>query len=368
MAPFPRLRSGDVIKSPVSGHTYRVQEKLGVGSFGAAYRVRDGNRDVCLKITDDTVSWHREAYMAELLDGHPRVVAVVEAFPVIRPRRLTYATVMELADGTVEDAVAGGPWPEKKVIAEIRGLLSAVAKLHDSGAVHRDITPFNVFLCGPKKRLKLGDFGIARHGSRKWGVAADEFAPWFADSKVYNGNQVRWTAADDLWQVGQIAAVLLTGEVAPIHTRQVRDLPCSDALKLAIRRAIGEPGQRFLDARAMSDALSRSTPLSFGSVRSLEDKTVVFTGPLLLMKRAQAVRLAVKAGARVLDQPSGAMDVLVVGSHTPSWIAGRYGGIKILETLALQERGYQITMVTGQQFCRLVRPLMATNGRRRAPA
>jgi len=49
----------------------------------------------------------------------------------------------------------GGSWTEKKVVHEVRGLLSAVGRLHDSGAVHRDITPFNVLTCGPKHTLKL---------------------------------------------------------------------------------------------------------------------------------------------------------------------------------------------------------------------
>ena len=350
------LRVGTTVISPITRSRYTVREELGRGGFGIAYRAQTGRRrQVCLKITNDSVSWHREAYMAELLRGHPRVVQVREAFPILRRGHVRYAVAMELAEGTVADLVEGNPMRQRRVIAQTAGLLTALARLHDSGAVHRDITPYNVFVCPPNETLKLGDFGIARHGFNRRPVRADAFAPWFVDTDLYRGSQTRWSISDDLWQLGQLAAVLLTGVVRPIATREVRDLPCGDSVKYAIRRAIGEPAYRFSDAAAMSAALRRDTPLSFAPVRTLADKTVVFTGSLGRdLIRQQAVTLATKAGAAVLPNPSGLMDVLVVGETSPNWFAGEAGGVKILQTISLQEQGYPIKMITGNRFRRLV--------------
>src|SRR5207247_1596854 len=124
--------------------------------------------------------------------------------------------------------------------------------------------------------------------------------------------------------VGQVAAVLLTANVWPIKTKEVLDLPCSDGLKLSIRRAIGEPWQRFVDAATMAKAFQRRQGLSLGRVSSLKERTVVFTGPLRGegLVRADATRLACRAGARVIQNPSASMDVLVVGDDSPTWIAG----------------------------------------------
>jgi eukaryotic-like serine/threonine-protein kinase len=268
--------------------------------------------------------------------------------------QMQYAVAMELAEGTVADFAEDNPMRQSRVVAQMAGLLTAVARLHDSGAVHRDITPYNVFVCGPNETLKLGDFGIARHGFKRRPVRADAFAPWFVDTNLYQGSQTSWSVSDDLWQVGQLAAVLLTGVVRPIATREVRDLPCSDSVKYTIRRAIGEPAYRFPDAAAMSAALRRDTPLRFARLRTLNEKTVVFTGSLgrdLVRQRAAA--LAKKAGAQVLPNPSGMMDVLVVGDTSPNWFAGEAGGVKILETISLQEQGYPIKMITGNSFRRL---------------
>ena len=351
MRAVPHLRRGTTLTSPVSNKQYVVEDVLATGGFGAAYVARRGRRRVCLKITDDSASWHREAYMAELLHGHPRVIQVHEAFPVKRGSRMLYAIAMELAYGTVADIVDGSPWGERRVVAQVRGLLTAVDHLHASGALHRDITPLNVYAVGDVEKLKLGDFGIARHGPKK-GVPANAFTPWFVDDKLYEGSRRRWTVGDDLWQVGQLVAVLLTGEIRAIHTSEVKDLPCSDGLKVAIRRAIGEPAHRYPDARSLARALG-GTSLEFGRVRSLEGRTILFTGPLGIT-HAHATRLAKRAGARVITSVTGSLDVLVVGDDSPGWIAGTSGGLKIIETMALQDQGYPITMITARQFGRIV--------------
>jgi serine/threonine-protein kinase len=293
--------------------------------------------------------------MAELLGQHPRVVEVYETFPVISTKGVTFAVAMELAEGTLDEAIADRSWPEGKVRSEICGLLTAVGKLHASGAVHRDITPFNVFVCGPQQKLKLGDFGIARHGSHKKGVEAGTFAAWFVPGSVRWGDQVYWTSRDDLWQVGQLAAVLLTGALRPISTREVKTLPCSDGMKLAIRRAIGDPPQRFATAAAMIAAIKRSQGLTPSPVRSLKGRVIVFTGPLGAgLKRADAARLAERQGAVVLPQPSASMDTLIVGTTSPHYVAGSTGGVKVLETMALQDQGYKIDIVTGARFRKLI--------------
>jgi BRCT domain type II-containing protein len=126
-------------------------------------------------------------------------------------------------------------------------------------------------------------------------------------------------------------------------------------MKLAIRRAIGEPVARFLDAQAMSAALGPDTTLHFADIRKLDGKNLVFTGPLGPgLKRKEAAALAKKRGANVLPDPSGSMDVLVVGNPSPNWIAGAAGGVKVLETLALMERGHRISFIDGAKFRRLV--------------
>lgn len=348
-----------VIKSPETGARYRLCELLGKGGFGSVWRCETARLEgpLCLKLTRDQASWHREAYMALLLGDHPRVVKVHETFPVIDGSRVSYAVVMELAErGTVADVVQeDGAWPEARAIGEVGKLLGAIEKLHGCGALHRDITPFNVFACDAKATLKLGDFGITTHGPRK-GVAADAFAPWFVDKAIREEQRAHWDVREDLWQVAQVLTVLLTGDVEPIRVADVRTLPCSTATRAVIARAIGERSSRFEGARAMAEALKagakEAAPARPSRPRSLSGRNVLFTGRLGVSREA-AASLARKAGASVSNTLNARTDLLVVGTSS-RWAAGDAGGLKLLAAAAKREGGRRIDHITEEWFLRLV--------------
>jgi serine/threonine-protein kinase len=351
-----RKRRQRVITSCESGATYRLNELLGKGGFGSVWRCDTEYQaePLCLKLTRDQASWHREAYMAELVGNHPRVVQVRETFPVIEGRKVSYAVVMEVAErGTLADVVEkGGAWKESRAVSEIIKILGAVDQLHASGALHRDITPYNVFACGKAgTTLKLGDFGITTHGPRK-GVAADAFAPWFVDTAIREEQRVRWDVREDLWQVAQLLAVLLTGEVEPLKLANVRKVPCSDATKAVIARATGDRSNRFESAMAMAGALRGEAPVHASRPRSLRGRCVVFTGQLSVPRR-EAIGLAQAAGAIVARYFSATTDLLVVG-RSKLWAAGDAGGKKILAAAAKREGGRRIDFVEEGWFLRLV--------------
>jgi serine/threonine-protein kinase len=345
------------IKSPETGASYKLGELLGKGGFGEVWRCTCARLEgpLCLKLTRDQESWHREAYMAYLLGDHPRVVKVHETFPVFDGARVAYAVVMELAEhGTVADVVEReGAWPEARAVAEVGKLLGAIDKLHGCGALHRDITPYNVFACGDPVVLKLGDFGLTTHGPRT-GVAADSFAPWFVDRAIREEQRARWDVREDLWQVAQVLAVLLTGEALPIRAADVRTLRCSKVTRTVIARAIGGRSNRFDCARAMADALKGGAKEAAGPSRprTLAGRNVVFTGRLGI-PREQAAALARKAGASVQATFNARTDLLIVGSSR-LWSAGDAGGQKLLAAAAKRESGRRIDHITEQWFMRLV--------------
>src|SRR5262249_40402246 len=162
----------------------------------------------------------------EFLRGNRRVIQVMESFPHSNGKTTRYCLVLELAKhGALADWFdrGGSPWPEKLAAREVVALLHVLDHLHGGGALHRDLTPFNVFVSAGKI-LKLGDFGIARHGRPGQGVHAGTFNLRWAPRAIADGAQQRWREEDDIYQVGQLLAALIQGRAEVISTKAVRRL------------------------------------------------------------------------------------------------------------------------------------------------
>jgi serine/threonine protein kinase len=351
------------VHSTETGRTYRLDQLIGKGGFGEVYLATPLRGDalpqqLCIKISDRLPAWLREAYFAELVGREPRALRVLDRFAIVDGSRMRYCLAMEYAEhGDLGSWLARkGPQPERFVRREIAAILGTLDALHRGQAMHRDLTPFNVFVC-ENEQLKLGDFGIATHQMSRRGVTADAFNLFNAPTEIAWGRVRRWQQRDDIYQVGLIAAMLLRGDItSPMRSKDVRQLPCSDHLKEVIHRCLGSRGSRYEAANELIEALrERPAQPRLGRVRTLAGKRVSFTG-FLSRPREEAIRAARKAGAIVQSKPGRETDVLVRGRPNALQIAGKAGGIKLMEIRRLAAKGHAITVIGERQFWKLVPP------------
>ncbi|HEY0528338.1 MAG TPA: protein kinase, partial [Gemmatimonadaceae bacterium] len=204
----PRIAS--MAHSSESGRTYHLDRLIGKGGFGEVYLATPQPRDglpaqVCVKISERISGWLREAYFAELLAGDDRALKVFDRFAEASDGQLRYCLAVEYAQhGDL------GAWLDKRgaqserfVRREIAAILATLDRLHRGQALHRDLTPFNVFVCDGEK-LKLGDFGIATHQVNPRGVTADAFNVFHVPNEIAWGKVRRWQKRDDIYQIGLI--------------------------------------------------------------------------------------------------------------------------------------------------------------------
>lgn len=358
------LKANRIITSPVTGTRYKIGKVLGEGGFGRAYSAYELNRrgkpveEVCLKTTSNQACWHRESYFGELFRHSRRVIQLYDSFPLVSlisgRSAIMYCLVLELAEGgTVADYFARSeqPWPSDRARREIIALLKLLNQLHGGGATHRDITPSNIFVCG-RGILKLGDFGIARHHVRGKLITVDAFNPAFVTRGFIEQSHRQWLAVDDVFQMGQLLAMLLRGDAeSPVTLSMITDLPCEPSLKAIIRKAIGPRSKRYADAYEMMLALDGDGEVASAPVHTLRGKAVAFSGRLSI-KRFDAEIMVLQAGGSVAQNVSRKVDILVQGGHRRK---DGHKSAKLRQAQNLIEQGADIHIIGEKEFRRLVR-------------
>jgi len=371
----PLLVPGQEVRSSDSGVRYRVDRLLGTGGYGQVFLSRRLTRFegvpqvLCLKISPYIDGWLREAYFGQQLDGHPRAIGVYDRFVLPGDdERPLYVLALEYArhgDLSAFLRRTSKAWTERVARREIAGILEVLGKLHRGQMLHRDLTPMNVFVCeGPK--LKLGDFGIVRSMTDRRAQKTRTFNPHMAPSEVVAGMVPKWQARDDVYQIGQLIAMLVKGDARDrIRPSEVRKFTCTDELKEIIHRCIGERRKRYESAPELIEALEKAPKkLRSGVLRSLKGVHLAFTG-ILSKTRKEAAKAAQRAGAIVHDGPSATTSVLVRGRPNPLQAAGKNAGIKLMEIKRLRDKGHKITLVSEKAFWTLVSAATSKRARRR---
>jgi serine/threonine-protein kinase len=164
-----------------------------------------------------------------------------------------------------------GPLPIPQAIANARLILDALRFAHRHGIIHRDIKPHNVLI--GDGRLKVTDFGIARHGPSQM----TEAGSIMGTAQYLSPEQARGapvTAASDLYSVGVVLYEMLTGKVPfsgdtaiEIAMRHLNDVPkppsrirpeVPPALDQIVLRALAkEPEDRYQSADEFIEDLQR---------------------------------------------------------------------------------------------------------------
>jgi serine/threonine-protein kinase len=263
---------------------FEVTALLGVGGMAAVYAAKDpSGARVALKVLHSDVSSNaevrarflRESYVANSV-GHPDVVRVHDH---VLGEDETVFLVMDLLDGKTLEAFRieqGGKLPTAWATRIVLDVLDILAVAHEKRIVHRDIKPDNVFLTVDGK-TKLMDFGLARvmDAVRMTASAALMGTPAFMSPEQASSRNREVTPASDVWSVGALLFVLLTGEevhpsrsgpeqiifAATKHARMIEtvDPTIPDRLRNVVDASLEfDPHRRFQSAGAMARALSHA--------------------------------------------------------------------------------------------------------------
>ncbi len=165
---------------------FELLDKIGSGSYATVYRARDKElgREVAVKqmhqqFLDDPRTLDRYWAEAQLLASlhHPNIVTI---FDIVRDRGWL---IMELMQGSLKERLAGRQMDLRSLRASLAHCLRALKYLHDRGVLHGDIKPGNMMI-DHRKRVKIGDFGLARRVSDEEGSLLKGTAKYIAPEVV----------------------------------------------------------------------------------------------------------------------------------------------------------------------------------------
>jgi serine/threonine protein kinase len=158
-----------VPEETLSDGRYRLERVLGTGGMGSVWLAHDARlgRPVAVKVISDALAvdrqwlrrFEREARAAASV-SHPHIVQFFD-YGVEEER--PYLVMEYVPGGSLADWLTTSRPHDQGLDVEAlaRGLLDALAHIHDAGIVHRDVKPGNILL-GTDGRARLTDFGIAQ--------------------------------------------------------------------------------------------------------------------------------------------------------------------------------------------------------------
>ena len=255
-----------------SGYTlqeYRIESTLGVGGFGLTYLATDSNlnmrvaikeylpSDLALRTDDHSIrsksdhtlekfNWGRSRFLDESRTlasfRHPNIVRVMRFFEA---NQTAYMVMEFVAGKPLNEWVRTRRPINPQFLSEMSmALLGGIEVIHNSGFLHRDIKPGNIFLREDGTPVLL-DFGSAR------AAAADTertaiVSPGYAPLEQYHahGNQGPWT---DLYAWGAVLYWLVTGTKPLDATARVPDDNLTPAVQAASTSHYGRPLLEAID-------------------------------------------------------------------------------------------------------------------------
>lgn len=212
-----------------------------------------------LSSAEDLARFRQEAELMSRLRGDNLVY--IMGFGFVNQSR-PYIAMEMLAGRSLATALKAEPLLELERVRDVLGQsCAAVHSLHESGVIHRDLSPGNVFLCDePVGRVKIIDLGLAKSDQSL--TATGDFMGtlrYTAPELLANGVGAA-TERSDVHALGAIAYELLTGRRAfeGKHPQEVIRLVSSEKPLLAstIRPGLPDAVDKVL-ANALAKAPSR---------------------------------------------------------------------------------------------------------------
>ncbi|XP_039979748.1 myosin light chain kinase, smooth muscle isoform X2 [Xiphias gladius] len=195
---------------------YNLQQKLGMGKFGLVFKLTHKETElVCAgKFYKGRRAKEREAARKEIelmnYLHHPKLVQCLAAYD----HKPEMVMVMEfIAGGELFERIVDDSFEhtEPASVRYMQQILEGIAYMHQQNIIHLDLKPENIVCVDTTgTSIKIIDFGLASRLDGNTPLKVMHGTPEFVAPEVINYEPV--CLATDMWSIGVICYILLSGE------------------------------------------------------------------------------------------------------------------------------------------------------------
>jgi serine/threonine protein kinase/class 3 adenylate cyclase len=280
---------------------FQLLEELGQGSQGVVYRAEDPANGNIVAIKVLRPEWTSRPEVLRRFRKEARILAelnnpyIVNLLEHNEDDGLAYLVLELVAGRSLNELITDGKPLDEALALEIAGdVARGLGAAHERGIVHRDIKPGNVLLLeplaaspsettqvgtapGPRLRVKLSDFGLARHLDETESLALTEPGAVIGTPRYMAPEQCTGRKVDprtDVYALGATLYHMLAGRPPFIGESrdQLYELHCHEpppplekfnrsvsqgVCQVVIKALAKAPDARYADARAMLRDLER---------------------------------------------------------------------------------------------------------------
>ena len=199
---------------------YEQIRNLGRGAFGDVFLVK--NLEDNKMFADKTIFIEKDSQFSGILRElfflrkyrHPFIIDIYDGFVIAQPRVLhilmSYCEAGDLGKVISMHRKNKSSLPEAQVTRWSLQIAMAMAFLHESGVLHRDLKPNNVMLTEGGETIKVCDFGLALEAADSGGgfdSTAEAGTPYYTAPEMIQGKRYSYPA--DCWSFGVMMHELL---------------------------------------------------------------------------------------------------------------------------------------------------------------